>query len=80
MTTHTPTVIEEARKMAWAVRPIAYSEADKAGWMSGRYDTTAPIRAFISAIELGERRAEAAVQAAIEPKGGVVAANLRFAF
>ena len=62
MTTPTPTVIEEARKMAWPLRnKEAFGEPDKAAWMAGRYDANGPIQAFIAAIEFGERRAETAV-------------------
>ena len=57
MTTPSPTVIEEARKMAaWAMdrlpyeRPMSFDRLDRV-----------LNEAFIAAIELGERRADAAV-------------------
>ena len=76
--THTPspTVIEEARKMAAAnvLRHLALIHGGEQGWMReaaasilrGGQDSHPEVLAFIAAIELGERRAEAAVVGMLE--------------
>ena len=59
MTTPSPTVIEEARKMAAAMYGADTVSASCVE--SGDWDETPIVRAFTAAIELGERRAAAAV-------------------
>ena len=62
MNTPSPTVIEEARKMAAeCVGPDSGWITTHAAILAGRFDDHKLVTAFIAAIELGERRAEAAV-------------------